>query len=184
MSLNVDAPDGVGETAEKGIHVVWDTLNDVVTTLQSQGFTLIEKPIYQLPAIKPNDYASATSHHYSQWFAAYEGWQSYTSQAMHWAQAKKLEIHNERTKLAASIRKGARKLKPKPSEDAINDMVETTQRIIELTREEQQWRQYELMLEPQHEHIKATLKLLSRHLAVRQFEADLAGGRGSRMYGQ
>ena len=181
--LDIEAPAGLGEAAEHAVHETWNTLDDVMTMLTKAGFPPIDAPQFQMMKISPNDLANATSQQYSIWFSCYEAWQGYSSQYMNYYQAKRLEITNEAATLTAKIRKSLRTEKPKPSEDTIKDIVATTPRIVELLRMEQQHKQAELMLEPQYEHIKKTIQLLSRHLSVRQFEAEVSGGRGSRGYG-
>jgi hypothetical protein len=182
MSLDVLAPEGLGASAEQAIHETWDTLDTIRAMIAKAGLQEMDKPVYQLQRIEPTKLSNATSQQFSVWFMMYESWHGYYAQHINWAVAKRLEVTNEMKILGAKIRKERRQDKPKPSEDAIADMVLTDPRYIELLRQEQQYKQYELQLEPPYDHVKKTIALLSRHVAVRQLEAEISG-RTPRQYG-
>ncbi len=183
MSLgDVTAPEGLSDSAEQALHIPWQTLEGVRQAIYNLGLEEMPTPVYQLPKIDPNELGNATSHKFSVWFMAYEAWHGYYAQNINYATAKRLEVTNEMKVLGAKIRKERRQDKPKPSEDAISDIVLTDNRYIELMRLEQQFKQFELQLEAPYEHVKKTIALLSRHVAVRQLEAEIAG-RSPRQYG-
>lgn len=192
MTLEVAAPAGVGASEEQDIHNNWDTMDAVMMELYKSGFVPPEKPVYAMPKIKPNELAQATSEQYSTWFMTYAGWQSYMSYQLSWIDGHMLQRQNETRILSAKIRTHIRKQwegqptgrgAPKaPSAEAIEDIVTTDPRIIQLLHELQQLKQRRELLEPQYEEIKTTLRLMSRSMEGRKLEAELAG-KGGRMYG-
>lgn len=185
MTLEIEPPQGLSSSEEQEIHKQWDTTEDTLASLWKEGFTPPPQPRSAQPVVTPDDLANSTSTQYSSWFMSFVSWQAYMAFRLNWIAAKKLGVDNELKILGASIRKKMRKKAEggkKPSEDVINDEVLTTPRCIELTHLQQQLKEQELLLEPQYEYVKSAIRLLSRHLEVRKFEAELSG-RGGRSYG-
>lgn len=182
MSLDVEAPHGLGASEERAIHTIWQTLDGVMLTLQQAGIGVIERPVYQLKDISPNELSNANSHQYSQWFIMYESWHSYYSQLNTYYNLKRVEAENEMKILGAKIRAARRNDKPKPNEDMLKDFVLTDSRYVELLQLSQQLEQAEKWIEPHYEKVKKRLALLSRNLTAQQLELEL-GGRGQR-YGR
>jgi len=180
MSLHVNAPTGLGEVAEQHLHATWETHDGVLVDTMRNGFPAIMRPQYAPPDLRAHDLDTMTPDVYHLLVAALSAWKTYAQSRISDTDSCILECDNEMKILIPSIKIGIREYAkasgtPKPAEKALDDMVLTNPRYIELLHRKQVLVQTRKAIEPHFDRYGRELRILSRTLEMRGQELATAG---------
>lgn len=174
MSLHVQAPTGLGETAEQQLHGIFDTLDSVIVDVLKMGFPAVERPNFAAPGkLNPKQLDNLTPEDYHLLVAQYSAWKSYAAYQINVFECGILECDNELKVLPAAIRKNMRAMSAtKPTKDEMEDEVTTNPRVIELTLMRQKYIETKKLIEPEYKMYSTALQQLSRSLEMRRQELE------------
>ena len=180
MSLNIEAPTGLGEQAESQLHSIFETLDDVMISVMKEGFMSSGRPQYAPPVIDPTWLTELTPERYHLLTASLSAWKTYSEELINTLECGIEECDNELKLLGPAIRKNVRLTakaneERKPNEDAIKDEVLTNPRYIQLTQRRQVLVQKKKIVEPYAARYGRDLRILSRALEMRRQELGFGG---------
>lgn len=177
MTLHITgAHVGLGEAAEQQTHNVWDTLEGAVTAAAQKGFYPMDKPRYSCPELDPEELSHANSEQFAELITKFESWQSYAEGRLSELEGainqRKNEMDIIKSDIKTLIRKEASegKLKKKPPEDQMDDIVKSNPRWRTLLNELQQLEQQRDIIQSHYNRMGRSLRILSRSLEMRKIE--------------
>jgi hypothetical protein len=183
MSLQVEPPAGIGQSAEHEVHSMWDTIDNVLVETMKEGFYPLDTPRYAMPILDPSVLTNFNPDQYAILYAQMEGWQSYTASKLAVIDGGLFQCENEMDDIDVAIRTQVRRDcetsgEKKPAEAAIKDMVKTNPRYRQLRLYHQQLKQTKNLLQSHFDRLGRGMRLLSRYIEVQKIEAGNTGRRG------
>ena len=162
-------PEHLGPTDAEtdSINKKWQTYTLVALRLQQYGLTEPGIPDVPCPTISPADLRDPDGRG-AVTAAALLPWLRYYGRWIARCKSKLLELANERTDIATTIRereriRGADKAKPdRPTVDALKDITWQSKRNQQLILEEQGVVQEKLAVDAEYEYVERALKMLTR----------------------
>ncbi len=183
MSLDVQAPTGLGAHAEAQLHEKLETLDVMMLEVMKEGFMPSSRPAYAPPIIDAAWLTELTPARYHELTTQLSAWKTYAEELINTVKCGLEECETELKLLTPAIKKRIREVaelnrEKKPSEDTIKDAVLTDPRFIEITRREQMLTQKLLLVEPHAERYGRDLRIISRALEMRRQELGFGGFNG------
>lgn len=182
MSLEIEAPVGIGESAAQEMHSTWDTLEAVRIELMKEGFYTLEVPRFAMPILNPSTFTNFHPEQFTLLYLQMESWQSYTSDILAVVDGGILQCENEMDDIEVHIKEGVRKQceaekTKKPADTTIGNMVKTDPRYRELRLYHQTLKQRKALLESQFKRLGRGMRLLSRYVEVEKLKAGTNSAR-------
>ena len=183
MSLAIDAPVGLGESAAQQMHSTWDTLEGIRIELMREGFFTLDMPRYAIPVLDPDQFTRFNPDQFTMLYLQFEAWQSYTADVLAVIAGGILQCENEMDDIDVHIKESIRnecKINKtrKPADTAIKDMVKTNPRYREVRLHHQMLKQKHGLIESQFKRLGRGLRLLSRYVEVEKLKAGANPPRG------
>lgn len=168
---------GLPATEEKEIHQVWSTHEKVFDELRALGITFPEAP--KEPRITLTERALSTENNeeITLMTARANAWFGYLKSLYAQIRSQLLQRENEKEFLISEVRSRVRKdikngTATKMSKEEIDDEVNLTPRLKELTLEIQEWSQKKMMVESIMDTEERNIRVLSRQVEVNRQELE------------
>jgi hypothetical protein len=171
------------EVDVQNLHLMWDTMDDVLVDAMKQGFYPLTSPPYQMPMMSPEVLVQFHPSQYAIIYAQMEGWKSYTGDQLAIIEGGILQCDNEMEDIVIMLRKEIldeceRTKEKKPPDTSINSMIKSTPRYRQLKLKLQQLKQSQKLLQSHFDRLGRGMSMLSRYIEVKKIEEGNMGRRG------
>lgn len=181
MTLNANNVNlGLGASQEQSTHETWDSYETVFEYLLKTGFTPTAKPSFSRPVVEPEQYAKLEGDEYSILMGKVDRWFDYTRSMQAELDGRLIAIRNEMDIIGVDMRATVRRevdsrVRKKPSESEMKDLVKENPRYRELMKSEQDLEIAKKQVDAIAESLERYAKGLSRQVTVRGQNIEISG---------